>query len=149
MREQKIASKSISLLWLVSLGKPESRGRAQGCETRADPGCANQELQEIQCWCFLLMHWKEVHHECPSGSQQHKSGGYVLKPSFQQFGILDVIVSVLISKELILVLSVSQITHKKKSPEDRSWLSSMSWMNSSFLTAGTELLTLEGPLDIL
>lgn len=47
-------------------------------------------------------------------SQQHKGGAYLLKPSFQQFWILYVIISVLISKELVLDLSVCHINSKKK-----------------------------------
>lgn len=151
MREQKIASKSISLLWIVSLGKPKSRGRTQGCETRSNSGFANQKLQKFQCWWFLLMYWKEIYHEFLSGSQQHKSGGYVLKHSFQQFCILDVVISSHFQKAHFgpQCFAHQLKKKKKKSPKHQSWLSSMSWINSSFSTAVTELLRLEGPLDIL
>lgn len=47
-------------------------------------------------------------------SQQHEGGADLLKPNFQQFWILDVMISVLISKELILNLKVSHINSKKK-----------------------------------
>lgn len=50
----------------------------------------------------------------PASSQQHKGGAYLLKSSFQQFWILYVIISVLISKELILDLTVCHINSKKK-----------------------------------
>lgn len=64
-------------------------------------------------------------------SQQHKGGAYLLKPSFQQFWILYVIISVLISKELVLDLSVCHINSKKKkkSPNHQTWLYRMSSIN--------------------
>lgn len=75
----------------MCLGKPKSRGRTQGCETRSGRGFGNQGLQKIQCWWLLFIYKKEIYHECPSRSQQCplnsiKVGHISWNPVFSNFG---------------------------------------------------------------
>lgn len=106
------------------------------------------------------MYWKEICHECPSRSQQCPLSRIKVgvSPETQFSTILD--------SGCDYRCSHVQRAHsgpqcfswqlqkkKKKSPNRRSWLYNMSykvcWINSSFFTAITELLRLEGSLDIL